>query len=113
METGRSPKVAGCQPKTDQEIPAECHFQNKNQGKYITGTEEAVSSDSVQQQVGFFTEEQNKSSENLVMMEVPVAVQIDDTQIRLQQIETPNKILHNIISHVPEREKIIRVRKKK
>lgn len=38
-------------------------------------------------------------------MEMSAAVQVDDTQIRLQQIESPNKILHSTITHAPEIDK--------
>lgn len=38
----------------------------------------------------------------VAVLEIPIAVQVDESQVFLGPIESPNKVLHNILTHKVE-----------
>jgi len=49
-----------------------------------------------------------KDSNNMAIIELPTAVQSDESQITLGAIESPNKSLHNILTHrLEEKTKVL------
>ncbi|KAH0743271.1 hypothetical protein KY290_031264 [Solanum tuberosum] len=53
------------------------------------------------------------TSQYLTIMEVPTAIQTDDSQVIMVKLKSPNKILHDIITHkVGEHSEVDRIAKK-